>query len=386
MKSSAIALFIDSFWRDAVGLGLIAAHLEKMGHEVHVVPFSLWNEYTTLMKPSVAVINHGFGVRNQSIIKRQAENGGKTVLLFTEGRPNSIEQMKWFSSQANCGAGLALHWSKQTFDGWPKDAMKKVAIGCPRFDVYHWYPELIASPQEVIDSHRLPKDFLLAVSSFPQAKFAYMMSEFHAADSRDLSVPFDPVDVPRQEFAHRSKFLGEVLVHEGGNTVFRPHPMEDASYWSAHGPVVTQEFLHNLLNAADTVLNRAGCTSTVEMWMLEKDGCQSILLEDRIDKASPSLESHFVANDAGERQKYMRKWGFSKQRKPSSLLAALEIDKLADESTSTKIPFTDIEQWNNIVVQHNNAAFYPNLSQVHLGKDAARSNLNKVIDACRKVI
>jgi surface carbohydrate biosynthesis protein len=386
---NSVGIFVDSYWRDSLGAVLVKNELEKQGLEVDLVPFSLWSEYLSLVPPSHVVLNHAIGRRNKMIVETVHSYGGTVSVLPTEGRPNTKVQTDWYGQQEDID--FIFHWSKQTLN-----AMKHVkgkVVGCPRFDPYV-LSGIIEDSQVTKAKHGIDneKKVLLFVTSFPQAKFYTANSEFNKKDWRDLGVPFDPVKVAEDEYKAREKALTLINLvssyYPQYEIIIRPHPMEDSVWWERglrRGKIVSQEYIHNLLNIADIVINRKSCTTTMEAWLLKKpiisvsysdetaEGAAKEIWESSKQASHPTEVFQFISNPDGDdknRTSLLKKYGMYR---PAAKRVAKEI---AGFSGTDRIKsYQNLAEWSRVLTEHNDKYVIP-VPGFHVGKESARFHLD----------
>ena len=227
-----IAIFIDSRYRDTLGCLLAKQALQKSRPDWDILAISidLWQQTMELFKPHVVVLNHAIGYRNKRII----EMADYSIVLPTEGRPNTREQEDWFVAQQDGIADLYLSWNELIANKFKKT--KAIVTGCPRFDVYHTHRHLIDSKEKVRAKYGLDQNrqVIGVFTSFPQAKFSFSNVEFNKNDWRDLGVDristrTDPFEFAKSEYQKRQEFFNAIaaLSNEFPDYQFlvKTHPM-----------------------------------------------------------------------------------------------------------------------------------------------------------------
>lgn len=395
-----IGLFVDSYWRDAPGNVLLKIHLEKLGAIVDLVSFDLWQQYLQLIKPNHIVLNHAIGNRNKAIIKEIRKHGGTISVVPTEGRPNTKTQVDWFAQQS--GIDYVFHWSSQT-----KNALKHIPgdiYGCPRFELYHHEP-LIDSRISTLQRHSLlDKPTILFATSFPQAKFNFQSISFNRNDWNDLEVPFDADETAQNESVARNESLSLLRLIASGNKfqiILRPHPMEDTIWWERNLPdnvsIITQDFIHNLINASDIVVNRAGCTTTLESWILNKPVVSVSYTPGDLDSGaakeiwntqkckSDNIASAYscITNgsyDIDINKRHLKKYGLLKHNVCQRI--AEKIIEIA--GSGTQVPLTNKREWMRIVLEHNDKYVYPHPG-FHPGKIPTKYKMDNLINTIEEI-
>ena len=277
-----VVIFVDSRYRDTLGCLLVKKELQKLRKhwDVLTVTIDLWKEVMDLYQPHIVVLNHAIGMRNREIIRRAKYS----IVLPTEGRPNTEEQENWFVSQQDGVADLYLSWNETIANKFQET--KTVVTGCPRFDVYHNRTDLIDSKQKARAKYGLNphKKTVGIFTSFPQAKFAFQNTKFNEKDWKDLGVTdistrANPLEFANQELLYRQQFMNAV---DAFATEFRdkfsgvdyqylvkPHPMEDVvqiqQWCDEQGyTCITQDTIFNVISACDYVINRIGCITSID--------------------------------------------------------------------------------------------------------------------------
>jgi surface carbohydrate biosynthesis protein len=279
-----IALFVDSKFRDTAAAVMVKRELAKVmpDADVLLVSVDLWQQVLEYFSPHVAILNHAIGYRNQQIIR----NVDVSIVLPTEGRPNTVEQTKWYVEEQDGNIDLFLSWNKSIASMFKDPRTRVVTTGAPRYDIYYHDTGLIDSREKARAKFGIKQDadVIGVFTSFPQAKFAFSQIEFNRKDWKDLGVTKistrkDPLEFARQELKLRREFMAAIasLRYELGNIEFlvKPHPMEDVlqiqRWCDEHGFIcVTQEPIYNVIAACDDVINRHGCMTTIDSWLMDK--------------------------------------------------------------------------------------------------------------------
>jgi surface carbohydrate biosynthesis protein len=389
-----IGIFLDSYWRDAPGVALLKIELEKLDVDVDIVPFDLWNEYLQLINPNHVVLNHMFGIRNKKIAKHVKQNRGIISVLPTEGRPNTNIQNDWYTSQV--GFDYFFHWSNLT----KKD--KRIGggvYGCPRFEVLR-NSDLLLSKDEVIAKHSLDpyRPILLFATSFPQAKFHTQASYFNKVDWEDLDVPFDAVHLSKLEYFAREKsllLLQMIASHSNYQIILRPHPMEDTVWWERNIPegcvLITQEFIGNLISASDIIVNRVGCTTTLESWVMGKHVVSMEYTDESshggavadlwkvslsVNNLPDAIQLIFHPEEFKIPKLYLKKMGLMRNNVAGRI--AQKMEEITPEN-NTNIPFTSLLEWNKIQLDHNDKNVYP-VPGFHPGKIPSKYKIDNLVN------
>ena len=273
-----IAIFVDSRYRDTLSCLLVKKRLQQLRKDwdILVVSIDLWQQVMQLYRPHVVVLNHAIGYRNREIIRRAKYS----VILPTEGRPNTREQEDWYVTEQDGVADLYLSWNELIADKFEKT--KAVVTGCPRFDVYY-DRDKIDSKIKARAKYGLDQTnkTIGVFTSFPQAKFSFQKTQFNQQDWKDLGVDkistrSNPLEFAQNEYAERRKFMNAISVlhdvYPQYQILVKPHPMEDIiqiQQWCDENgfTCVTQDTIFNTIAACDAVVNRIGCVTTLDAWL-----------------------------------------------------------------------------------------------------------------------
>ncbi len=392
-----IAIFVDSRYRDTVSCLLVKKRLQELRDwDVLVVSIDLWQQVTQLFKPHVVVLNHAIGYRNQEI-SRYAR---KTIVLPTEGRPNTKEQEDWFVEQQDGIADLYLSWNDHIASKFKKT--RAVVTGCPRFDVHYTYNHLIDSREKVRAKYGLSQDERVVgvFTSFPQAKFSYQDTQFNKRDWRDLGVDristrTDPLAFAQNEMRERQRFMTAIDAMADENPFWqilvKPHPMEDVldiqRWCDERGyKCVTQDTVYNVLAACDAVVNRVGCVTeldamlqgapvvsfglTEDTGIADRPSCQSV--SELLEYAGTSLFFESIPDDD-----YIAACGADH---PATDLVARAIVEELDglDVPNWSIPTKNLIELEHVITQHSWANTPLDLVHGAVGKAATVAYINTI--------
>lgn len=382
-----ITIFADSRYRDSFGLAATKYWLNRLSPdaEVYVTAFDLWQHNLNLVKPDVVVLNHAFGVRNEAILRWAQQNRATSYLMFTEGRPNTEEQLEWYLSQRD-KSDYVLAWSS-----WLGDMFDNAVVtGCPRFDIYQSpYQKLIEPREFVLDKYGLGpnKETILVTTSFPQAKFSYQGIQFNEQDWKDLGVTGisdrrNPTAFAKKEKLAQQLFKTQLAgmiaaANNKYNVIVKPHPMEPAREWERYCDengftIAPADYVFNALSAANIVINRAGCLTTQDAWLMGKEVMQ--MNPDDQELTGSSKEAFGIGyRDTEARREFLHKYGFSTPN--SSRLVAETILNTA-RPASIKRNIVDLIKWQTAQAEYDNSHVYPDLTSMHPVK-AITSNVIK---------
>ena len=333
-------LLADHRQRDTAPLTAIQYYLEKRpDFDVQVVSFDLHQQALELFQPHVVVVNHLHGNRNQGIADKVRRRGGLCVVLPTEGRPNTWDQVRWATQEFPPElCDLYLSWSDEFSKHLPAQIARTVTGG-PKFDFY-FFPlcGLLTSREELRGRvGLLPEDNVCTIApAAPQAKFAIQGGAFHIADWKDLKVTTipgreDPHQTALDEYAVLSKmqeWLKVLSVAWKGKIVVSPHPAESVNLWEKfcyenNIMLVLGWPIWDVLAISDIHLPRSNCLTICDAWFMNKP---TIFLRLGRDKEGPAQDaqdwSDFIHSPSqffnlflerqnymsDGRQRYLKKW------------------------------------------------------------------------------
>lgn len=357
MNKIRIIIFVDSRYRDTLACILVKKEIEKrLDANVLLISVDLWEQAMSMFNPHVVVLNHVIGYRNRRI----AAMSDVAIVLPTEGRPNSNEQLQWYVSEQDGLSDLFLSWNSPVAKKFNKT--EAVVVGAPRFDVYHTHTYLIDSREKVRAKLRLAQErpVIGVLTSFPQARYAHRSVAFNEHDWNDLGITKiknreNPTEFAQRELLARQRFLTAIAnysyEHSEYQFLIKPHPMEDVlstmAFADRHGmSVVTQETVYNVISACDVVVNRKGCLTTADAWLMGKGVVSLGEYEDEgmaVNETAPSTLSEIPATIANPSKyidkNYLKKIGVST---PAAASAASEIVRKIKKARLTKREYSII--------------------------------------------
>lgn len=392
-------LCADSRWRDSISLALVRQRLVRLGHDARVISFQIAPQAIELFKPDIIVLNHLFGHRNQQLARYVKRFGGKTVIMPTEGRPDTSTQVKWVAQQAEMTDlyDLYLSWNDQV----AKIIPKSIVTGCPRFDVYRpEYNHLIERKDTVCAKYGLDenKKTIGITTAFPSAKFAYTNRHFHKRDWKDLQIAGDPFDLANGEYLQVRKFKNWIqyarLELPEYQFILKPHPMADRHLWQqfcdANDIILTPpDYIQNFLQTCDMLVARVGCSTVQDAWLMHVpviqadlpplrdgefdgaareaalDGMEIVSSPTELIHAVEFIDGYFGVNDVNS---YLSKYGYFTDI-PASDLVVAEIDKLShDVSTNGALTFEQEVMLNKLQMELAKNTIYPSPVELHTQK------------------
>lgn len=346
----------DSHWRDAPGLALLKHELDRDEDlEPWIAPFDIAFQAVEALQPHVLLLNHVMGKRNRKLANYVMRRGGESVVLPTENRGNTTDEIEWYARQVDSSyCDLFLGWSEET----ARQIHPPVnVVGCPRFDVYR-YPGL-AKDREIFNTqHGLDpeKKTVLFASAFPQGKFAYSNQVFHEHDRKDIgSVERegreDPVEFARKEYERLQQFafwVESVAQEKTWNVIVKPHPLEDLSFWQKRDvPLIRGGYIHDAVSCCDVLVAKAGCMTHMDAWLGSVPSIHCTIGEEAKDgPGREAMDYGAVATHPielldhlhswrygnlsldGTEREYLRKYGFLTDE-PASVQAAHVISDIA---------------------------------------------------------
>jgi surface carbohydrate biosynthesis protein len=308
-------------------------------------------------------------------------HGGKVVVQFNEGVIAADGMEKVFSIQKdNKYVDLFLCWNEQT-----ANLVNGKNIGNPRFDVYSdELNELIISRELFAERYGLDSNKLTILfgSSFPNAKFSYMLNSFHNNNWKDLGLEhystadeFANSQIEGQRF-FKTLMLACAASLPEAQIVLKAHPMSDIEMWQTfcdeNGFVlIDQEYIFNALNACDIYITKLGSVTVGEAWMLNKPVIRVIAdlvtessgdqmdadhfvfesLREFISVLSEVEENIYLDNDVEfHKYDYMNIWGINPRN--SAELTAVEIVELLSGVGELKYS-PDLRNFYAVCENHN---------------------------------
>lgn len=366
--------FVDSRWRDAFGGSLLHHYLPS---KTWSISFFLWDTATQVIKADAVILNHLIGERNREIARRVKRNGGKVIVVPTEGRPDTGEIASWYYD---------IHKTDlmDLFISWDEiDLEKSISLGNPRFDIYSdQWKHLIDSRERAAVKHGLDpeKKTILFFSSYPQAKFSKKNVLFNIRDWRDLEISTkiqsrkDPLKFAQKEYRALLKFqalVSQFAEFTDYQLALKPHPMEDMGDWERfcdkHGiALITQEYVFNSLALCDVAINRVGCVTTVDAGYMGKHVIQFVdrELEEGAGKEQMKLTPH-----GRNFEEIMERIDYTPSSKPAPPSVANDCAKIIVDliDTNNSQDSAGIQRLNKAWADHSASNLYPEM-KIHPGK------------------
>ncbi|NLI10320.1 MAG: hypothetical protein GX447_06175 [Elusimicrobia bacterium] len=295
-----IALVVDHKWRDLPGMVLLSDILKKKyGFSVKLIPYNLWEKTLIFDKPKILCVSILYGKRGLKIIETCKQTGAKIAILMTEGRPNTIDSLKYSTGPESNSkyADLWICWSETVRNYMLEEKVlpqeKLPVLGCNRFDIYFGsYKKLIQNKKDFLIKYGLNPDMPVIswATNFTHAKFFKNNTKFMLNDWKDLGLTkyksySDPLGVAKDDYFCRiesSKIIKEYLKkHKNLQLMIKPHPAEDHSFYidfanecnkelgGKRVAFIGFEYIWDVLNATDVHIHRL-CTTGIEAWFLDK--------------------------------------------------------------------------------------------------------------------
>jgi len=381
-----VAIFNDSKWRDSPGSVFIKHELHKNNpgkFDVRIISYHLWEQVLNYFNPHVVMLNHAQGGRSLTIASKVRRNGGKALVLFNEGIVEFEQKAEIFRQQRGArDIEEFLCWNDIT-----AEMVGGVTVGCPRFDIYGKYKGLIDYKGLFCDKHGLDneKPIVLWADSWPSAKFAYSLQNFHRSNWNDLKNTVadkweDPDEFAKGQFIALEKFKADIVstkyLFPHVQMVVKSHPMSDRIRWETwcreNGVyLLHSEYSFNAINAADFVVTKLGSMTVAESWLLNK-----VAIKWGTDYFTASSVEQYEADpwnvdndysllitafeealygkhdwDGAERDSYLARWGLTPSG--ASFAVADRIKSTCYDNNYELRTNTDLVSFENAVVQHD---------------------------------
>ena len=300
-----VLLLGDHAWRDVPALAAIKYHLKQRDIDAWVVDIHLFQQAVDLLHPHVVVINHMHDKDRNRIVDMVRRRGGLSVIMPTEGRPNTNALIEWAVNgfpRELCD--LYLCWTDEIALRFPADFNVRV-VGAPRLDFY--YPPLSKLIRPKIETCTLlglnpNRPILTVAGSWPNAKFADYSSDFMVKDWEKLGMTTikrfeNPLEFAKAEKARFERFRAWLALVStelpDWQIVVKPHPAENIYDWLQYcdrigAKVMLTDYIFNLLEISDLHVGQVDCMTLPEAWCYGKPTL-GVKLHDELD--GPTLDA-----------------------------------------------------------------------------------------------
>lgn len=296
MDKKHILFFVDHKWRDLPNSVYLKLLLEKKGYKVTIARNGFESIVLPVIQPDAVIFNHVYEDKRVNLIKRFANNGLKVIILPTENIPVLDKVKKLFAGAMTDMSVVDKYfvWNRVIADAIKEQKTIKPEnvhiIGVPRFDIYKQpLSSVIINRDDFLSKYNLNKKYpvVTMTTNFTMASFSFKNKEFFEKDTKELKtselgyneqIAFQ--DLRSREIFHQS-FLRLINDYPEANFIIKPHPSEDhIPYYDmlekihrsgirGRVAVVMQEYIWDVLNATDILLQRS-CLTGIEAWIMGK--------------------------------------------------------------------------------------------------------------------
>ncbi len=296
MEKKHILFFVDHKWRDLPNSVYLKLLLEKKGYKVTIARNGFESIVLPVIQPDAVIFNHVYEDKRVNLIKRFIKNGLKVIILPTENIPVLDKVKKLFAGAMTDMSVVDKYfaWNRVIADAINVQKTIKPEnvhiIGIPRFDIYRQpLSSVIINRDDFLSKYNLNKKFpvVTMTTNFTMASFSFKNKEFFEKDTKELKTSelgyneqIALQDLRSREIFHRS-FLRLINDYPEVNFIIKPHPSEDhIPYYDmleqihrkgiiGRVAVVMQEYIWDVLNATDILLQRS-CLTGMEAWIMGK--------------------------------------------------------------------------------------------------------------------
>lgn len=296
MYKKHIVFFVDHKWRDLLISVYIKLLLEERGYKVTISRNGFESIVLPVLQPDAVIFNHVYEDKRVMSIKKFIKNGLKVIILPTENIPVLDKVKRLFAGALTdmSVVDLCFVWNKIILDTMREersiDLQKVRVIGVPRFDIYgDNLSSVIMRREGFLRKYNLNNGYpvVTMTTNFTMASFALKNREFFRKDTQELKTDklgynqeIALQDLKSREIFHKS-FMRLINDYPRVNFILKPHPSEDHTPYYAiveklneegakgRTAVVTQEYIWDVLNATDVLLERS-CLTGIEAWIMGK--------------------------------------------------------------------------------------------------------------------
>ena len=296
MEKKHILFFVDHKWRDLPNSVYLKLLLEKKGYKVTIARNGFESIVLPVIQPDAVIFNHVYEDKRVRLIRRFISNGLKVIILPTENIPVLDKVKKLFAGAMTDMSVVDKYfaWNRVIADAINEQKTIKPEnvhiIGVPRFDIYRQpLSSVIINREDFLSKYNLNKKYpvVTMTTNFTMASFSFKNREFFEKDTKELKTSelgyneqIAIEDLRSREIFHRS-FLRLIDDYPEANFIIKPHPSEDhIPYYDmletinqrgikGRTAVVMQEYIWDVLNATDILLQRS-CLTGIEAWIMGK--------------------------------------------------------------------------------------------------------------------
>ena len=296
-----VLLITDHKWRDLAGYVYLKFILEKnYGIKVRLCRLGEERFWVYHEKPDLVIYNHLYEDRKVQFARWLKKQKVGVIILPTEGIPyEKVQDLAAGKFTDLSPVDLYLSWNEpmaqRIIDLGKLPPEKIKVIGVPRFDFY--FPpltRLLPSKEEIQKQYglRVKADapIILYATNYTVASFkdnrSFLYKDWetlklnkvdgYKAEQTENLIKWDTVsrDLTIDSVRRLLRDLPDIQV------IYKPHPSENHSFYHyiikelkeqfpERFAFVVQEYIWNLLNIADVLLQRT-CTTAIEAWIFGK--------------------------------------------------------------------------------------------------------------------
>lgn len=400
-----ILLFADHKQRDLLPLSILKVYLEReLGDDSFalVASYDVWEQVLKGFRPHLVTLNHFHGQRSRQISHWIHNQGGLTTGLVTEGRPNSVGQLKWATQDWDVSlCDLYLAWSKTVQSNLPR-GVKSEVVGFPRLPLYRKpLADLIPDREDILTGLGLliDKPVYTIATSFPSAKFGLRRQEFNNFDWADLSVTSipgreDPTQWAKDELIYWERFkkwiAKQVMEYDDVQWVLKPHPAEDLSLIRPSCEMFGIQLMLNapinhLLKISNRHYARVGCTTVCEAWLSD---IPTLTLGDEHSLEEGAGKEAEYCHTKEKVDEYLEKWFTVSIPDPLKVASQAMVKLLHEKNPTVRTP--TIGEWQacyHSLAQHDKVHKWPKEdSNGQFGKSVTLSHVRETIEKVEEIV
>lgn len=241
MAQKKVVLLVDNRTRDLAVSSLLAHHLAQSGVHLELQPLEAYRAVLAAFRPEMVIINHLTASHLVRWSHRLKELGVAVAVLPNEGISYEADDMRFLAGRYHNKAHIDHFF---TWNEAHRDALREAGfdestqvhvVGVPRFDFYFQpWSRLFAPP-----ALRGPRRQVLCCANFVFARFQDLPrvegEKFLQVFKRQPKYqnPWELVEVNHRCRQRSLEFFEKLLAAPQFDVLLRPHPHEDAGFYSA---------------------------------------------------------------------------------------------------------------------------------------------------------